>query len=231
MRLLLIGLAAVFLALDRVLIFMNQDWWSAFPKCCASLCYLLLGYYCFFHAKDKSPRFKVFGIKILVALSLAFIADISIEFTLMAGFVVFMLAHIAYIIAFMDYKHLTPTNLTTILLLLAGIFCMEYFMPVIDFGPFFVPIIIYGIIIIPAAVLSFGCFHIDHPLAKLISFEGAVFLFSDLILQFEINQFSSIPHGAKMICGAVSNVFYYVSQFIPAYALSEDFLKADKIEE
>lgn len=226
--LLAISCAGVFL--HRYFHLSDNRFAYTFFKALASLMFFVPGIINFLSVKDKSENFKKSGTLFLYGLFLACFADILIEFNFVAGFLLFFICHFVYLYAFISIKKAEPKHYFAALAFMIATITLCLANPFVYFGKLFPVICVYIGSLCFVTVLSFTAFKLSSPFGKLLAFEGILFLLSDAALQLEIRDFSVIPEEKRFIAGTISNVLYYISQYITVIALSKDIFK-EKVNE
>lgn len=219
---------AVFL--HRLFHFFNNTLFCSISKIIASSLFFIPGLINYLKLRNNSENFKKSGTLFFSGLFFAFLADIIIEFNFIAGFTFFFICHICYLCAFISLNKATPRYYFISLILLIVVITASSANPLVFYGNFFPFICIYIGLLCFVTTLSFSALKLESSYAILLALEGIIFLISDALLQLEIKDFSILSDKNRFIAGTVSNVFYYISQYLTVLALSKDIFKETKNE-
>lgn len=205
-------------------------------KALASLCFVLLAFFNYFNfksvevdngggiAKERSPSFKRYSVKIIFALCFSFAADILIKKNLVSGILAFLLAQICFFLAFLEFKKITLRYILLVFCVASAIIIFEWFCPFFNIKELALPLSLYAFFVVGSALKSIDALGLENKFARLVTFASILFLISDLSLQLSISKICSLSWAGDQIANNFSNAIYYAAQFLFAGSLGKDFI-------
>jgi len=201
-------------------------------KGCASVCFVALAFYSYFKCGNKDEKFKKLSNYVVTALCLSFAADVMLglkevelagDAAFIVGFLLFVAAHITYLLAFSVYGkpdkifYIMAAILTAVLICYAGL--TSWF----DFGPLFPLICVYSIIVSCVVFRSLSFKERNSFNAKLMAVGMILFVLSDMLLLFWIFPRDGVSKSVSSVIFIISNSCYYIGQLAAAHSISKTY--------
>lgn len=191
-------------------------------KMTASVSFVLTAVTAFLSVNGRSPKFKRFGLGIIIAAALSSAGDFAINKVFIVGMALFFISLLTYFATCLITGRPGKRFLITAAVIYIPFITLLIVLPGFELSSLAVPVAIYALTILCFAVKAFDVFGHTSVNAKLFSIGALLFLLSDMVQLVE--RFYALSPAALTVCDSLDLLLYFPAQALIAVSISEDFL-------
>lgn len=224
MNIVIIAVAVISFIVFRIFYFLGLPTAEVIAKGISSEVFLFYAFYNYYKNTEKSPAFRRYGIKMICGLSVAVIADITINLNIPAGITLFLIMQIFYILAYLEFKSFSIKNLCLTVVMSIVFLAGDQLSPFFHLGTLFLPIAIYTFFLAGATLKALDAILLPNKRARIVPVAALLFLAADFVLQFTLGDICNLSFVSDQIVSNITHLLYYSAQFLFACSLSKDFI-------
>lgn len=210
-------LCAIMLALDVTYMFYIGGTPLKAVISCMFVAIGVMNAVCAFKAGDRGGKYKIV---LPIALFVAMVGDVAINFNFIAGAAIFALGHVAYVVAYILTNGFKPTDIIYCACVFLPSVLVITLAPIFDFGGVLMEIVCVVYALILSTMLGKAladAVRLKTLVAIIVAVGSVLFYVSDLALL--INEFAVIGSSARFAMRVLCLGTYYPAQFLLALSV------------